>query len=372
MGIAIVMLVAMAVGLTLAAVENAQKYYVEHEEENNYNVTKDLNGQTLLTNNQKGLSIFYKLNLESATKYFIEKSFVYMIGISLIGILLLYVMVNRALRPLGELDKKIKQINEDNLNERLEIMGKDKEIISLTESFNLMLSRLEKSFVNQKRFVSNVAHELRTPLTIVKTDIEVLKLGDAPTLEEYKENLEIIEQSNMRLIQVVEKLLELMDESEQNFDDRVIIDEMIESVMEELQRKAEGQNISLSNQCERCYVKGNTILLYRAFFNLIENAIKYNQEGGTVKVNAVLEKENVCISIVDNGMGIPEESLENIFETFYRVEDSRSRDLGGAGIGLALVKNIIQRHGGHIQVKSKLGEGTEFKVEFKAYKNLHY
>ena len=290
-----------------------------------------------------------------------------MIVICVLGCILIYFMIDHTLKPLIDLDEKMKQINEDNLNQRIEITGGNNEVVSLSKSFNIMLTRLEKSFANQKRFVANVTHELKTPLTIIKTNIEVLKLDEEPTVEDYKENLEVVEKSTQRLINVVENLLELMNESREEFDEVVSVNELVTAVLEELQSIITEKHLVIYKKCEEYYVKGNATLLYRALFNLIENATKYNKENGKIEIEVKRKQEEIEIVIKDNGIGIPADSLENIFEAFYRVDSSRGRQLGGAGLGLTLTRHIIEKHKGCIKVESKEGKGTLFKVKLKEY-----
>ncbi|WP_459500675.1 sensor histidine kinase [Bacillus sp. C1] len=293
---------------------------------------------------------------------FKNQSIIWMLTIIVVGIVTIYIVAGKALKPVKELNNKVEKVSEDNLSQRIEKISTKDEIGDLAVSFNKMLDRLEKSFMYQKSFAANAAHELKTPLTIMKSSIQVLKLDKSPTLGDYKENIEVTEQSTERLIQVVNDLLTLADEQTDNFSDPIELKQLFETISVELRPfcMEKDTNISL-DICDASMI-GSKTLLYRAFSNLIENAIKYNHNGGTVKVIVSVHNEIIRISISDTGIGIPQEEIPFIFEPFYRVEKSRTRQLGGSGLGLSIVRTIIEKHKGTVQVESTMNVGTTFEV----------
>lgn len=300
--------------------------------------------------------------INQANKDFASESLLAMMIISLLGVSFTYIFVSKALVPLRELSKSMRNIDENNLNDHLKFINQKDEIGVMTQSYNKMLDRLNKSFQNQKNFAANAAHELKTPLSAMKASIQVLKIEDSPTIDDYKETIDIMEQSTERLIHVVEDLLNLTKETDHDMNEVVEIDQIIDVVLDELALTAQKKEIQLFAEPCNMRVVGNQVLLYRALFNLVENAIKYNHLGGYVKVYVKEDNSKVQIIVKDNGIGMSKDDMHNIFEPFYRVDKSRSRVMGGSGLGLSIVKTIIENHGGTIKVDSIEGVGSEFII----------
>jgi signal transduction histidine kinase len=227
-----------------------------------------------------------------------------------------------------------------------------------------MLERLSTSFAVQKNFASNAAHELRTPLATIKAGIQVLELDEEPTSMDYKEAIEIAKESNERLIQIVDNLLLLTKENKDGFEAQVPIEGLLTEVQRELLPLSEKSGVTLAVRNAKGVLKGNKTLLYRAFYNLVENGMKYCQSGSVIVIESNEDDKKVRITVSDNGPGIPPESISHIFEAFYRVDKSRSRAIGGSGLGLSIVKGIVEKHRGTIGVESTLGKGTLFTLEF--------
>lgn len=303
--------------------------------------------------------------MQKANMEFAKQSIVYMIIVSAIGIITLYLVLRRALRPIKQLEEQICNVDDTNLNEPVIIETNDREIISLANSFNTMRTKLDESFQMQKNFAANAAHELKTPLATMKAGIQVLQLEEQPTIEEYKETVDVMEQSTKRLIQVVEDLLDFTKEDNKGYEDSIVLSEVFDIVRDELELTALDKGVEIVPGCLEGVMRGNQVLIYRVLFNLIENAIKYNQAGGKVTVTGMMtDNKLVQITIADNGIGMQQEELNHIFEPFYRVDKSRSRDMGGSGLGLSIVKKIVEKHNGAIKVSSKQGVGTTFVLIF--------
>jgi signal transduction histidine kinase len=260
----------------------------------------------------------------------------------------------------------VSEIDERDLSQRLPESLSHDEVSSLTKSFNQALERLEEAFNRQKRFSASAAHELKTPLATMKAGIQVLKIDKSTTLDEYKENAQVIEASVDRLTQVVNDLLILASPNEEadELTDEVNLDAMLETIFDELSPIYEYRGITYNIECDTISFYGNAALLYRAFFNLIENSYKYNRENGSITVRGSKTNHCVRIDVEDTGIGIPSEHLPFIFDAFYRVDGSRSRKIAGSGLGLSIVKTIVERHGGTIIVSSEYAKGTRVSIQF--------
>lgn len=310
-----------------------------------------------------GISSYIEVtDVRKAKEKFINQSIIWMVIIILAGIIIIYVVAGKALKPVNDLSRKIGNISEHNLSQRIEHISTKDEMGDLTASFNHMLDRLEESFLYQKSFAANAAHELRTPLTTMMAGIQVLKLEKSPTVEDYKETLEVTEESTQRLIQVVNDLLALAYEQTEHFTDEIELRKMIDTITQDLQPLCLEKNLTISVDIDVETIKGNQTLLYRVFYNLIENAIKYNHENGIIEVQGHVKNSATHISIADSGIGIPKDQLHYIFEPFYRIDHSRARELGGSGLGLSIVRTIVEKHQGKINVSSTLNVGTIFEV----------
>ena len=307
-----------------------------------------------------------KISIESAIEETTSRiywfSIIAFILVVTIGGMCTYFVVNNALIPIVELNKNIKKINEDNLNSNLSIKGANDEIKELTISFNKMIAKLENAFASQKRFNSSVAHELKTPLAVIKTNIDVLKSSNCKSLEEYDKTLAVVEKSILKMNLIIETLLDIIRQENAPLNEIVSIDEILEDIVDDLSIIANKKNIKLklNSYNIKNKIKGNEIMLYRAFYNVIENSIKYNKINGSIDILCYQDLNTIEVKVIDTGSGIKEEDYDEIFKPFYRCEGSNSYSKNGIGLGLSLTQSVIKLHGGEINVKSKLNEGTEF------------
>ena len=273
-----------------------------------------------------------------------------------------YFISRRALTPLHDLSTKIGKIQAQNLSESLEIPDSNDEISQLTASFNKMLSRLDDAFTAQKQFSASAAHELRTPLAVMQTNLEVFARKKTPSIEEYQEIFSLIQEQTGRLSHLAEILLDMTGIQTVERSETISLAELTEEVFCDLASVAEQKQIELIQRDGDCTVTGSYLLLYRAVYNLVENAIKYNHPSGKVTVTlhpgkVILDASSqphpadcAFIEISDTGIGISPEYQEKIFTPFFRVDKSRSRAMGGAGLGLALVSEIVRQHNGQVKV----------------------
>lgn len=307
-----------------------------------------------------------KISIESAIEETTSRiywfSIIAFILVVTIGGMCTYFVVNNALIPIVELNKNIKKINEDNLNSNLSIKGANDEIKELTISFNKMIAKLENAFASQKRFNSSVAHELKTPLAVIKTNIDVLKSSNCKSLEEYDKTLAVVEKSILKMNLIIETLLDIIRQENAPLNEIVSIDEILEDIVDDLSIIANKKNIKLklNSYNIKNKIKGNEIMLYRAFYNVIENSIKYNKINGSIDILCYQDLNTIEVKVIDTGSGIKEEDYDEIFKPFYRCEEINSYSKNGIGLGLSLTQSVIKLHGGEINVKSKLNEGTEF------------
>ena len=302
---------------------------------------------------------------QNAAMRFSKQSVLAMVIIGLLAIGLTYRAVGRMLRPLKKLTDSVEAVDEQNLNRRVEPGGAQGEVLVLTESFNGMLDRLEEAFLIQKSFAANAAHELKTPLAVIKSSLQVLEMNPHPETADYQEFMEDTGKSLERIIKTVEGLLSLANLASVETDQKVEVSALIRQAVQELSGKAKSAQVEMSVFCEEAEVNGNPSLLYRAFYNLIENAIKYNRVGGQVRIAIKPDKEHVMVQITDNGIGIEAEAVGHIFEPFFRADQSRSQKIPGSGLGLAGVKMILDKHEGEISVESQAGKGTRFEICLK-------
>ena len=281
-----------------------------------------------------------------------------------------YFISRRALTPLHDLSTKIGKIQAQNLSESLEIPDSNDEISQLTASFNKMLSRLDDAFTAQKQFSASAAHELRTPLAVMQTNLEVFARKKTPSTEEYQEIFSLIQEQTGRLSHLAEILLDMTGIHTVERSKTISLAELTEEVFCDLASVAEQKQIELIQRDGDCTVTGSYLLLYRAVYNLVENAIKYNHPSGKVTVTlhpgkVILDASSqphpadcAFIEISDTGIGISPEYQEKIFAPFFRVDKSRSRAMGGAGLGLALVTEIARQHGGQVKVLESNEKGS--------------
>ena len=283
--------------------------------------------------------------------------------LALIGGVVTYFISGHALRPIREFSDKIEEVQAQNLADSGIEECKIKELNQLSVSYNKMLERLSDAFEIQRQFTASAAHELRTPLSLMQVQLDLYNSAthpgnDADTLQTIK----MVTEQNDKLNRMVKTLLDMSELQSVGRDDKIILDAIVEEVLADLEPLAVEKNIKLIGKCEDATMIGSDILIYRLVYNLVENAIKYNNPLGQVTVTAYQRNKHVYLSVEDTGSGIPNELRERVFEPFFRVDKSRSRELGGVGLGLALVREIVRVHDGSITVRSNPSGGTVFDV----------
>ena len=282
---------------------------------------------------------------------------------------LMYLIVGYALYPLRELTLKIEDIQAKNLKEPILSKSNSTEIERLTLAFNRLLLRLEETFATQRQFSANAAHELRTPLAVMSTKFEVFEKNKNPDEADYKEAIGMARSQTDRLSHVIDILLEMTELQSAPKSDSISLSEITEEVICDLVAVAEKKSISLVQDDGEARLTGSDTLVYRAIYNLIENAIKYNKEDGKVSVAITEDEDFAKVIIKDTGSGIAKEDWDKIFEPFFRVDKSRSRSMGGAGLGLALVKEIAVRHGGDVKVIESSNKGSSIELSLSKNNN---
>ena len=283
--------------------------------------------------------------------------------LALLGGVATYFISGHALRPIRELSDKIEKVQAQNLADSRIEENQVKELNQLSVSYNRMLERLSDAFEIQRQFTANAAHELRTPLALMQVQLDLYHSNGHPDNDvDTVQMIKMVTEQNDRLNKMVKTLLDMSELQTVGRDDEIILDALVDEVLEDLEPLAEGKNIRLIGKCKDITMVGSDILIYRLVYNLVENAIKYNHSGGQVTVTADRKEKHVYLSVEDTGAGIPEELKERVFEPFFRVDKSRSRELGGVGLGLALVREIVRVHDGSITVKSNPSGGTIFEV----------
>lgn len=294
-----------------------------------------------------------------------RNSLIITILLALLGGFVTYFISGHALRPIREFSDKIEEVQAQNLSDSRIEENNVKELNQLGISYNKMLERLSDAFEIQRQFTANAAHELRTPLALMQVQLDLYNSAshpgnDADTLQTIK----MITEQNDKLNRMVKTLLDMSELQTVGRDDKIILDAIVEEVLADLEPLAVEKNIKLIGKCEDATMIGSDILIYRLVYNLVENAIKYNHPLGQVTVTAYQRNKHVYLSVEDTGSGIPKELRERVFEPFFRVDKSRSRELGGVGLGLALVREIVRVHDGSICIKSGKTGGTIFEVTF--------
>ena len=285
--------------------------------------------------------------------------------LAILGGVATYFISGHALKPLREFSDKIEEVQIQNLADSRIEESKIKELNQLSVSYNKMLERLQDAFEVQRQFTANAAHELRTPLSLMQVQLDLYHStqhpgSDADTLQMIK----MVTEQNDRLSKMVKTLLDMSELQTVGRDEQIIMDDLVDEVLEDLEPLAQEKNIKLIRKCKDIMMVGSDILIYRLVYNLVENAIKYNHSDGQVTVNAYKKQKHIYLSVEDTGSGIPKELRERVFEPFFRVDKSRSRKLGGVGLGLALVHEIVRVHDGSITVKSNPSGGTILEVIF--------
>ena len=294
-----------------------------------------------------------------------RNSLIITVLLALLGGVVTYFISGHALRPIREFSDKIEEVQAQNLSDSRIEENNVKELNQLGISYNKMLERLSDAFEIQRQFTANAAHELRTPLALMQVQLDLYNSAshpgnDADTLQTIK----MVTEQNDKLNRMVKTLLDMSELQSVGRDDKIILDAIVEEVLADLEPLALEKNIKLIGKCEDATMIGSDILIYRLVYNLVENAIKYNHPLGQVTVTAYQRNKHVYVSVEDTGSGIPKELRERVFEPFFRVDKSRSRELGGVGLGLALVHEIVRVHDGSICIKSGKTGGTIFEVTF--------
>ena len=294
-----------------------------------------------------------------------RNSLIITVLLALLGGVVTYFISGHALRPIREFSDKIEEVQAQNLSDSRIEENNVKELNQLSISYNKMLERLSEAFEIQRQFTANAAHELRTPLALMQVQLDLYNSAshpgnDADTLQTIK----MVTEQNDKLNRMVKTLLDMSELQTVGRNDKIILDAIVEEVLADLEPLAVEKNIKLIGKCEDATMIGSDILIYRLVYNLVENAIKYNHPLGQVTVTAYQRNKHVYLSVEDTGSGIPKELRERVFEPFFRVDKARSRELGGVGLGLAFVREIVRAHDGSICIKSGKTGGTIFEVTF--------
>ena len=294
-----------------------------------------------------------------------RNSLIITVLLALLGGVVTYFISGHALRPIREFSDKIEEVQAQNLSDSRIAENNVKELNQLSISYNKMLERLSEAFEIQRQFTANAAHELRTPLALMQVQLDLYNSAshpgnDADTLQTIK----MVTEQNDKLNKMVKTLLDMSELQTVGRDDKIILDAIVEEVLADLEPLAVEKNIKLIGKCEDATMIGSDILIYRLVYNLVENAIKYNHPLGQVTVTAYQRNKHVYLSVEDTGRGIPKKLRERVFEPFFRVDKARSRELGGVGLGLAFVREIVRVHDGSICIKSGKTGGTIFEVTF--------
>ena len=332
----------------------------------NYMIKVDpQDGDSPITFNVDPKALFpqFEQEIQETKESFLLRSVIATTIIILLSSVCTYFLTKKALTPLQKLTSEVSQIQAQNLSTQLPVPNSKDEIAQLTSSFNEMLTRLDNAFSTQKQFSANAAHELRTPLAVLQTNLEVFEKKQKPEMIEYRQLFTMIKEQTARLSQLVGTLLDMTNLKSVPRTDQVSLEELVDEVFCDLDPIAEKAGISIhfndsSNQDLHTDVTGSYVLLYRAVYNLVENAIKYNRPNGSVTVSVKEKNSQVMILVKDTGIGISPENQKKIFDPFFRVDKSRSRAMGGAGLGLALVDSIAREHGGSVKVLESNEKGS--------------
>ena len=347
----------------------------------NYMIKVDpQDGDSPITFNVDPKALFpqFEQEIQETKEAFLLRSVIATTIIILLSSVCTYFLTKKALTPLQKLTSEVSQIQAQNLSTQLAVPNSKDEIAQLTSSFNEMLTRLDNAFSTQKQFSANAAHELRTPLAVLQTNLEVFEKKQEPEMVEYQQLFTMIKEQTARLSQLVGTLLDMTNLKSVPRTDHVSLEELVDEVFCDLDPVAEKAGISihfddsssqdwhtdvhtpdasaLNNNIRN--ITGSYVLLYRAVYNLVENAIKYNRPNGSVTVSVKEKNGQAMILVKDTGIGISPENQKKIFDPFFRVYKSRSRAMGGAGLGLALVDSIAREHGGSVKVLESNEKGS--------------
>ena len=332
----------------------------------NYMIKVDpQDGDSPITFNVDPKALFpqFEQEIQETKEDFLLRSVIATTIIILLSSVCTYFLTKKTLTPLQKLTSEVSQIQAQNLSTQLAVPNSKDEIAQLTSSFNEMLARLDNAFSTQKQFSANAAHELRTPLAVLQTNLEVFEKKQEPEMVEYRQLFTMIKEQTARLSQLVGTLLDMTNLKSVPRTDQVTLEELVDEVFCDLDPVAEKAGISIhfddsASQDWHTDVTGSYVLLYRAVYNLVENAIKYNRPHGSVSVSVKQENGQAMVLVTDTGIGISPENQKKIFDPFFRVDKSRSRAMGGAGLGLALVDSIAKEHGGTVKVLESSETGS--------------
>ena len=347
----------------------------------NYMIKVDpQDGDSPITFNVDPKALFpqFEQEIQETKEAFLLRSVIATTIIILLSSVCTYFLTKKALTPLQKLTSEVSQIQAQNLSTQLAVPNSKDEIAQLTSSFNEMLTRLDNAFSTQKQFSANAAHELRTPLAVLQTNLEVFEKKQEPEMVEYQQLFTMIKEQTARLSQLVGTLLDMTNLKSVPRTDHVSLEELVDEVFCDLDPVAEKAGISIhfdDSSSQDLYtdvhtpdasalnnnilnITGSYVLLYRAVYNLVENAIKYNRPNGSVTVSVKEKNGQAMILVKDTGIGISPENQKKIFDPFFRVDKSRSRAMGGAGLGLALVDSIAREHGGSVKVLESNEKGS--------------
>ena len=299
--------------------------------------------------------IYGAQNSFTATNWYITAA------VTLLGGILAYFVSGRALRPLRTFVAQVEKVQPDNLADMKITEEVLPEFRQFSDSFNQMLERLDEGFTAQRQFTGNAAHELRTPLALMQAQVELFSAEHPDVLPETTDFLRLLREQTERMTQMTRTLLEMCGLQAVPCTDHIELGPMIDEIFADLAPLAEKNNITLERDGDGV-MTGSDTLIYRLLFNLTENAIKYNRPGGSVRLSVTPEPEKLLIRVADTGPGIPERFQRSIFQPFFRVDKSRSREYGGVGLGLSLVWEIVKLHGGTVCVENSSEAGTTVAV----------
>ena len=317
--------------------------------------------------NQGALSIV--LDVDTIERSILFDALGILLVVIVAGSCVAYFLIGHYTNPVQQLSAHMKEISPNTLSDSIEIEGGGEEIQELVKSFNQMTEQLDEAFAMQRRFSASAAHELRTPIAVLRTKLDVFKKKKREQ-REYDELVDTMETYIDRLSSIITDLLEFAETSELGETEDVSLDAVIKAAVDDLKPVAQNNMVNIQidvqpkaqSEAQNLTVKGNANLLYRAIYNLVENAIRYNHKEGSVNIALETEGQECLVTIADTGVGIAPEQRELVFEPFYRVNKSRSREFGGAGIGLSLVKTILKRHGASITVSENNPQGSVFTI----------
>lgn len=346
--------------LTITSVHNANIIFLPTV--NNINSIYEFD--TELINDSDNGSVIYKESIDNSklAHNFKYNAILYMVIIIFVGSILIYFILGKMLKPVKKFSKQIEIINEYQLSERISGFNSCEELGELENSFNLMLDRLDRAFESKKRFSSDAAHELKTPLTVLKNSLDVLEIDENPSEEDYKYTVSIFKKQTERMISLVNNLFTMSEQRDYHFNDTVDINTIINDIIKDLATEIKNRSLSVNISGKSLSTKGNNVMLSHAISNIIQNAVKYNQKNGRIDIVTEEVDKNCIITIKDTGVGIEKGKEKDIFEPFYRVDTSRSRKVGGAGLGLAITKDIISRHGGIVRYVPNESGGSIFEI----------